>query len=202
VQQRLDLLQHASDDVEGGADPAEVFVDINTEIEAIQAQLADLAADVGLEKCGASDSETDPTTSTTGGSSGEIPTTGDGAIDAMLAACAEGNGVACDQAYALTEVGSDAEAFADTCGETEASGTVCASILHGTKVEPERTTGTSYGDDPDFDQSYDDCADGDMSQCDLLYLASPIGSEYEEFGGTCGGTFSKDEAPFSCATGE
>jgi hypothetical protein len=144
-------------------------------------------------------SEPEETTTTTDGGGGGIPTTGDPVVDEMLAECADGNGIACDQAYALTESGSDAEAFADTCGETEDPGTICAAILGGAKVEPERTEGTSYGDDPDFDSYYDNCEGGDMPQCDLLFLTSPIGSEYEEFGGTCGGIFTVDDAPFSCA---
>ncbi len=47
--------------------------------------------------------------------------------------------------------------------------------------------GESYGDDPELDALYDDCEAGDLSACDTLYLDSPFGSEYEEFGSTCGG---------------
>lgn len=201
AQQRIDLLQQAADDIEAGGDPQEVVNSVATEIDALQAQAADVAADLGLVEC--ADAGTSGTSSTTsGGGTEDVPTTGDAAIDAMLQDCAAGNGVACDQAYALTEVGSDAEAFADTCGGTEESGTICASILGGSKIEPGQTTGTTYGDDEAFDAYYDNCGGGDMAQCDLLYLTSPIGSEYEEYGGTCGGTFSKEDSPFSCVTGE
>jgi hypothetical protein len=204
LQQQIDLLNQASDDIAAGGDPEEVFADINTEGEALDAQLSDLAEELGLEECGADDTTTSTTTppTTRGGGPVDVPETGDEAIDAMLQECADGNGVACDQAYALTEVGSDAEAFADTCGGTEDAGSICASILGGTKVEPEVTDGVAYGDDPAFDEYYDNCEAGEMSQCDLLYLTSPIGSAYEEFGGTCGGTFSKEDSPFSCVTGE
>lgn len=44
----------------------------------------------------------------------------------------------------------------------------------------------SYGSDPELDDLYDACADGDFQACDDLYLQSPAGSEYEEFGDTCG----------------
>ncbi|GAB3314828.1 hypothetical protein GCM10027451_30110 [Geodermatophilus aquaeductus] len=33
------------------------------------------------------------------------------------------------------------------------------------------------------------CADGDPYACDALYLVSPVGSEYEAYGATCGGRF-------------
>jgi amino acid transporter len=45
---------------------------------------------------------------------------------------------------------------------------------------------TSYGDNAVLDALWDDCADGDMRACDDLYFDSPVGSEYEEFGDTCG----------------
>ena len=33
----------------------------------------------------------------------------------------------------------------------------------------------------------DDCSYGDAYSCDALYLISPMGSDYEAFGATCGG---------------
>ena len=52
------------------------------------------------------------------------------------------------------------------------------------------TTGTpsegSYGSDPELDELYDSCEDGDYAACDQLYLDSPSGSEYEAFGDSCG----------------
>lgn len=44
----------------------------------------------------------------------------------------------------------------------------------------------TYGSDPELDALYDACADGDYEACDDLYNQSPSGSEYEEFGDTCG----------------
>jgi hypothetical protein len=206
ARQRIDLLQQMHDDIDGGADPEAVFTEVNTEVEALSSQASDLADDLGLEECGGGGDTTDPTTdpttdTTSGGDPGDVPVTGDAVIDEMLAQCAEGNGIACDQAYALTEVGSDAEAFADTCGDTEDPGSVCASILQGSKVEPELYDGDGYGDDATLDGYYDECEAGDMAQCDLLFLVSPVGSAYEEFGGTCGGTFGLEDSPFSCVTG-
>ena len=47
----------------------------------------------------------------------------------------------------------------------------------------------AYGDDPELDARYDACAAGDSVACDDLYINSPAGSDYEQFGGTCGGRF-------------
>jgi hypothetical protein len=44
----------------------------------------------------------------------------------------------------------------------------------------------SYGDDPELDLLWDQCEAGQMSSCSDLYYGSPWGSDYEEFGETCG----------------
>jgi hypothetical protein len=43
------------------------------------------------------------------------------------------------------------------------------------------------GDDPVLDQYAQSCHDGDMNACDTLYNDSQVGSDYETYGGTCGG---------------
>ncbi|MEE6271867.1 hypothetical protein V2J56_00725 [Georgenia sp. MJ206] len=43
-----------------------------------------------------------------------------------------------------------------------------------------------YGDDAELDRLWDACEQGDGVACDDLYRDSPLGSEYEEFGDTCG----------------
>lgn len=43
-----------------------------------------------------------------------------------------------------------------------------------------------YGDDAELDALWDRCDAGEMVYCDVLYERSPVGSEYEEFGETCG----------------
>ncbi len=55
----------------------------------------------------------------------------------------------------------------------------------------------SYGDDPELDALWDACDDGDGAACDELFFISPIDSEYEEFGNTCGGRFEPYEV-MSC----
>ena len=42
-----------------------------------------------------------------------------------------------------------------------------------------------------LDQLAVDCFDGFWLSCDVLYLVSPAGSDYEWFGGTCGGSFAE-----------
>ena len=57
----------------------------------------------------------------------------------------------------------------------------------------------TYGDDPELDLLWDACETGDGDACDDLYLQTPIGSEYEEFGYTCGRRFSSGEG-FPCSS--
>lgn len=44
----------------------------------------------------------------------------------------------------------------------------------------------TYGDDSYLDGLWDACEQGDGEACDDLYLESPVGSDYEHFGDTCG----------------
>ena len=60
------------------------------------------------------------------------------------------------------------------------------------------STGTDYGDDPVLDALWDDCVAGSGSACDQLYFQSPLLSEYERFGATCGDRFELSEAPQFC----
>lgn len=55
-----------------------------------------------------------------------------------------------------------------------------------------------YGDDPALDALYDRCDGGDGAACDELYWSAPLGSAYEEFGGTCGGRFEVATSPDEC----
>jgi hypothetical protein len=54
----------------------------------------------------------------------------------------------------------------------------------------------TYGDDAHLDRLWDSCERGNMGACDALYWESPMFSEYEEFGLTCGGRGSG--GGFSC----
>ena len=48
-------------------------------------------------------------------------------------------------------------------------------------------TGDSGGGEQDFGALIEDCVDGDNAACDELYQVTPIGSEEERIGSTCGG---------------
>ena len=47
-------------------------------------------------------------------------------------------------------------------------------------------TEATYGSDPFLDALWDDCDAGDMAACDQLFVESPLGSGYEDFGYECG----------------
>jgi hypothetical protein len=51
---------------------------------------------------------------------------------------------------------------------------------------PGVTEPSRLGDDPDFDLLYLRCQAGSGPACDQLFDEAPLGSEYEQFGATCG----------------
>ena len=54
-----------------------------------------------------------------------------------------------------------------------------------------------FGDDPVLDLLVEQCRRGNNQACDELYVTSPIGSEYEDYGRTCGGRAPEGAEP-SC----
>lgn len=56
----------------------------------------------------------------------------------------------------------------------------------GTGVAARPTRRSQYGDDPGLDALYDGCRGGDFEACDDLYRQSDNGTEYEQYGDTCG----------------
>jgi hypothetical protein len=58
---------------------------------------------------------------------------------------------------------------------------------------PEPDEFGDLGDDPQLDALAEECFDGDPSACDDLYRDSDVGSDYEEYGGTCGGRTSSGQ---------
>ena len=119
-------------------------------------------------------------------------------LDALYDACADEDWEACDDLYIESPLGSEYEEFGDTCGGRTNGGTLCTTeFFEGSEgsegsqgsggTDPEANT---YGDDPALDALWEECEAGDGVACDDLYLAAPIGSEYQEFGDTCGGTTS------------
>ena len=59
--------------------------------------------------------------------------------------------------------------------------------------DPSGSDAFGYGDDPELDAMYDACEAGDGKACDDLYVNSAPGSDYEQFGGTCGNRFEFSE---------
>lgn len=54
------------------------------------------------------------------------------------------------------------------------------------------------GDEAVLDELAGQCFTGDMAACDDLYFESPLGSDYETYGSTCGGR--NEAAVGGCAT--
>ncbi|MGC5627619.1 hypothetical protein ACPYO6_05155 [Georgenia sp. Z1344] len=61
--------------------------------------------------------------------------------------------------------------------------TVGAALLVGPRSPAE------YGDWLPLDRLWDDCAAGDGAACDELFVESPMQSDYERFGSSCGDRF-------------
>lgn len=99
-----------------------------------------------------------------------------------------------DQGFSL-EVSSCVAGFAETSDTLESheelidACTRASALLHQPESPPSTLPmggPTSYGDDTTLDALWDACAGGDGTACDELWESSPVGSEYEEFGVTCG----------------
>jgi hypothetical protein len=107
----------------------------------------------------------------------------DATLDDLWDGCNGRDWAACDQLAAAAAPGTEYRAFGETCGGVvPGGGGNCAD-----SVEP-----FTYGDDPELDLMWDECSLGNYEMCQALYAQSPVGSEYEWYGGSCGGT--QDEA--------
>jgi hypothetical protein len=61
-------------------------------------------------------------------------------------------------------------------------------------IPPSVQRPTDLGNDPAMDRLAEECHGGDMQSCDDLFRESPIGSDYETYGGTCAGRQPVDDA--------
>lgn len=114
-------------------------------------------------------------------------------LDQMWDECAEGTFQSCDDLYFTSEPDSEYERFGASCGDrAEAPGS--CSLLGGISDPAEDG---AFGSDLALDLLWTECEGGNMTACEDLYLGSPVGSEYEEFGATCGG---KADANGNCAS--
>lgn len=66
-------------------------------------------------------------------------------------------------------------------------------VIDGTDTEPDPSVALAmtdqpftFGDDPTLDALWTSCEEGSGESCDQLFAAAPVGSEYEEFGVSCG----------------
>lgn len=93
---------------------------------------------------------------------------------------------ACDTLYdldlTLLPVGGEYTDFGATCGDRVETEDYCVDLF-------ESSSPINYGDDPNLDALYNECAQGNGDSCDLLYFASPeLDGEYYSFGLLCGNT--------------
>lgn len=109
-------------------------------------------------------------------------------LDALWDECAQGTLASCDELYSVSDTGSEYERFGATCGDRAEAPGSCF-ILGGISDPAEDG---AFGSDLVLDLLWTECEAGNMIACDDLYLGSPVGSEYEEFGATCGGEGNAD----------
>lgn len=69
---------------------------------------------------------------------------------------------------------------------SDRDGTTTTTTTDETTEPPQGGEPGHLGDDPALDQLAAQCFDGDLDACDDLYFESPLGSEYERYGSTCG----------------
>lgn len=117
----------------------------------------------------------------------------DATLDELWDACEVGSLEACDELYLSAAAGTEYEAFGGSCGDRGDGFGSCA-ILGGATVP---ATDGSFGSDAALDLLWGECETGSMEACDDLYMASPIGSDYEAFGAACGG---RGDANGECVT--
>jgi len=123
--------------------------------------------------------------------------------DDAAVACFEGDMDACDELFSITEVDSDLEAYSQTCGgriDEQDGAPNCADRFGGGAAQDagEAQAPGDLTDDPELDASSpegianfgelaDQCFEGDLGACDELFFQTPIGSDFEAYGTTCGG---------------
>ena len=118
---------------------------------------------------------------------GDSPdTSSDSSLSMLVLGCVGGDMDQCDDLYWASDVGSDEETVAKTCGglysEADRAGN-CAT-----------TSGTSTDTDASIDELYVACDGGDMQACDDLWWKSDIGSAEESFAATCGGRYAEERS--------
>lgn len=103
-------------------------------------------------------------------------------LDRLWRGCESDGAQDCDLLYLVSPVGSGYESFGATCGGRNGPDDGLCSELHGDGIRL-----------ADWRSA---CAAGDNGACDLLYQLSPVGSDDEAFGTSCGGR--DDASPLTC----
>jgi TIR domain len=108
-----------------------------------------------------------------------------GKVAALVAAAVLVVGGAVGAALALSGGDEEAEDPPTTPSSVVTTTPVTDSETTTTTAEPEDPPFT-VGDDPALDALTDSCTAGDLAACDQLYVDSPVNSDYELYGDTCG----------------
>lgn len=103
------------------------------------------------------------------------------ALDDLWDRCKAGVLADCDELYFASPSGSEYERFGASCGNREGSPGLCAP-----RGDDPRELEGGFGSDPELDLLWLECDEGNMFACDDLFLESPPGTAYEEFGASCG----------------
>jgi hypothetical protein len=106
-------------------------------------------------------------------------------LDSLWDSCSDGDFEACDTLFMDSPVGSEYQDFGDTCGNRNEPAGYCVDIYDSSSGSSSAAYG-SYGSDSYLDALWDNCADGNFEACDTLFIDSPSGSEYQDFGDSCG----------------
>lgn len=145
----------------------------NLDTGMVVAEEAPESADLGRE----------PTELPSAPSTDSFPPGDSATLDALWLRCEDGDFAACDDLYLESPAGSIYLEFGDTCGYRNDPSGFCEELYGG----PARSAAYGdYGSDSFLDRLWDECEAGDFISCDDLYDESPVGSEYEYFGDTCG----------------
>jgi hypothetical protein len=125
----------------------------------------------------------------------------DGDFTPLAEDCAAEDWSACDELWGITPVDSDWEQYGGTCGgRVSYQAASCVDRFEGggdsggsTGSAPTATSAPvppgNLGDDPDgtFAPLAQDCFNGDYQACDQLWITTPVGSDWEQYAGTCAG---------------
>ena len=148
----------------------------------------ELALTTDLNTCG------DPL----GGATGDAAPGDDADLDALWVGCSDGVAQDCQSLSNATFFDDEQEQyqqFALSCGGRVIVEIDCGLWIDGESlviadgqlaVAPE-TGSAPPGTDVELDALWEACSAASGAECDTLYLESPVGSEYEVYGYTCGG---------------